>query len=281
MDTKNKGKIRGLFAAGIIILCTFVIAIVAKVAENNPTEKPAAAPGIAVPQEMEQFIKFRAIDSGMNFVKLKETIKKDQLPLLYQLLADATYAPYWHNIARIIGFISDDPNSIPVLLTYFQRNDGSMVESVSGKIYSIALIGKIGSEKADPILKKALTKEGAQELAKLWINDEKWKKSDIITKDRAIESIQQAAISGLVFSGKKENWDLVEKLYNEQKEISLKTGKQTDIMSALVDAMSIKALIADNKNDVESYFRIDSQVKFQALRPYIEKYSLRNASNEK
>ncbi|MBN1974950.1 MAG: hypothetical protein JW787_15015 [Sedimentisphaerales bacterium] len=279
MNNENRGKIRRLFAAGLIILCTFVFAIVAKAATNNTSNKSAAVPGITVPRELEQFIKYQAVDSGMNFIRLKEQIKKDQLPLLYKLLADATYAPYWHNIARMIGYISDDPNSIPVLLTYFQRNDRSMVESISGKIYSIALIGKIGGEKADSILKKAITKEGVEELAKLWINEGKWKNSDKITKDRVITSTQGAAFTGLVFSGKKENWDLVEKLYNEQKEISLKSGKQTDIMSALVDAMVTKALITDDNNDVESYFRIDSQVKFQALKPYLDKYSLRNVSN--
>jgi hypothetical protein len=272
MDNKNNGKLRRLFIAGIIILCISVLAISIKAAVNNPQNKSAVVPGKAIPKEMEQFIKFRAIDSGMYCNRLKETIKKDQLPLLYELLANATYAPYWHNIARIIGYISDDPNSIPVLLTYFQRDDGSLVESVSGKIYTIALIGKIGGEKADPILKKALTQEGVEELAKLWIDKGEWNRSNILTKDRVITSTQSAALQGLVFSGKKENWDIVEKLYNEQKEISLKNGKQTDIMSALVDAMTIKALIADNKNDVESYFRIDSKVKFQALKPHSDKY---------
>ena len=280
MNNENREKIRGLFSAGIIMLCFFVPAINITAAANNPSDKSVAAPGIAVPKEMEQFVKFQAVDSGMNYIKLKETIKKDQLPLLYQLLSDAGYAPYWHNIARIIGYISGDPNSIPGLLTYFQRDDGSMVESISGKIYSIALIGKIGGEKADPILKKAITKEGVEELAKSWINKEEWKKgNDKRNKDQIVAYTQGTAFAGLVFSGKKENWDLVEKLYNEQKEISLK-GQQTDIMSALIDAMMKKAYIADHNNDVESYFRIDWQLRSQILRPYIEKYTLRNALNK-
>ncbi len=270
-----------MFIAGIIIFCTFVVTISTKADANNPADKPAAVPGITVPKEMEQFIKFRAIDSGMNYDLLKTTIKKDQLPLLYQLLADAVYAPYWHNIARIIGYISDDPDSIPVLLTYFQRNDGSIVESLVGKIWSIALIGKIGGEKADPILKKALTKEGIEELAKLWIDKEEWKKGrEKLGKDFVIEYTQNAAIQGLVYTGKKENRDIVEKLYNEQKEISLKNGKQTSMMSYLVDAMAVKALIADNKNDVEAFFRKDGQIIPGTLRPYIEKYTLRNALNK-
>lgn len=279
MNNEKKEKIRGLHIAGIIILCTFVVAISAKAAANNPSDKPAAAPGIAVPKEMEQFIKFQAVDSGMNYIRLKQTVKKDQLPLLYQLLSDAGYAPYWHNIARIIGYISDDPNSIPVLLAYYQRDDGSKVESLVGKIWSIA-IGKIGGDKANPILKKAITRYGVEELAKSWINKEEWNKGrQTHSKDFVTKYTQNAAIQGLVYTGKKENWDIVEKLYNEQKEISLKDGKKTSIMGYLVDAMSVKALIADNKNDVETFFRIDGQFMLRTLRPYLDKYSLRNASS--
>jgi hypothetical protein len=276
----NNGKMRRFFLAGVIILCVSVLAINIKAAANNTAEKSAVPTGIAVPKEMEQFIKFQSIDSGMNYDRLKQTIKKDQLPLLYKLLDSNDYAPYWHNIARMIGYISNDPNSIPVLLKYYQRDDGAKVESIGGKIWSIALIGKIGSEKANPILKKAITKEGAEELAKSWLNEGKWKRSEIITKDRVITSTQSAALDGLVFTGKKENWDIVEKLYNEQKEISIKNGKQTEIMSALVDAMAKKGIIADSNNVVDAYFRIDSQVMGMTLRPYIEKYTLLNTLNK-
>ena len=212
----------------------------------------------------------------MPYDLVKKTITKEQLPLLYQLLSDAEYAPYWHNIARIIGYISDDPNSVDVLLIYFQRDDDSMVESLAGKIWSIAMIGKIGGDKAESVLKKALTKEGVEELAKLWINDEEWiKDREKRGKDFVIKYTQNAAIQGLVYTGKMENWDIVEKLYNEQKEISLRDGKQTSIMGYLVDAMAVKALIADQNNDVEAFFRIDSQVMFRTLKPYLDKYDLR------
>ena len=277
MDNPNR-KFGVLFLAGIIIICTSVFAISAKVLANDTAVKTAEAPGKVISSEMEKFIKFRAVDSGMPYNMLRREIKKDQLPILYKLLDDEDYAPYWHNIARMIGYISDsnDPNSIDILANYFKRDDGDKVESIDGKIYSIALIGKIGGEKADAILKKAITTEGVEELAKAWIEKAKWKRSDRLDKNFVIRNTQGAALSGLVFTGKKENWDLVEKLYNEQKEISLK-GQQTEIMSSLVDAMSIKAYIADHDNNVESYFRID--ITLIALRPYLEKYTLRNVSN--
>ena len=114
-------------------------------------------------------------------------------------------------------------------------------------------------------VKKAITKEGAHELAKLWIDKEEWKKgNDKRDKDQIVAYIQGAAVSGLVYSGKKENWDIVEKLYND--------SSQADIRSKLVEAMAQKVFIADHNNDVEAYFRIDSQVMYKNLKPYLDKY---------
>jgi hypothetical protein len=84
---------------------------------------------------------------GMSYDLTCRLITKDKLPMLYQMLNDKDYAPYWHNVARVIGYISNDSNSVPVLLSYFQRDDGSEVSSLVGKIWSIALIGKIGGDK--------------------------------------------------------------------------------------------------------------------------------------
>jgi hypothetical protein len=273
-----------------IVLVSFMLALPVcgaqsprALATTNPVpltataEKSGEGAGKALPPEMNAFIRFRAVDSGMPYNLVKERIKKDQLPLLYRLLDDEEYAPYWHNIARIIGYISDDTNSVPVLLQYFQRDDGSKVESIAGKIWSIALIGKIGGATADAVLRKALTREGIEELAKSWINEEKWSKGRApLGKDFAIRYTRNAAIQGLVYTGKPENWKLVEKLYNEQKEISTKEQKQTDMMAPLVDAMATKAFIADNNNEVEAYFRLDRQAGVGPLRPYLDKYSLRS-----
>jgi hypothetical protein len=242
------------------VVLVFLVAI----SITNSVESEEATK-IVVSSEMEKFIQFRAIDSGMPYESVKKAITKDKLPLLYELLAESEYAPYWNNIARIIGYISDDPNSIDVLLIYFQRDDVSLVDSIAGKVGSLAWIGKIGGQKADSILKKAITKEGVHELAKLWIDKEEWKKGrDKRDKDQIIAYIQGAAIDGLVYSGKKENWDIVDRLYNDT--------SQEDIRSKLVEAMAKKAYITDHNNDVEPYFRIDSQTMYKSLKKYLEEY---------
>lgn len=255
----QKSSLKSTFFIIIIFSAAICIPSLAKSAETSAN---------SISGEMEKFIKFRAVDSGMQYDSVKKAITKDKLPLLYELLAEAEYTPYWNNIARIIGYISDDPNSIDVLLIYFQRDDVLLVESIAGKVGSIAWIGKIGGQKADSILKKAITKEGARELAKLWIDKEEWKKGrDKRDKDQIIAYIQGAAIDGLVNSGKKENWDMIDRLYNDT--------SQKDIRSKLVEAMAKKAFITDHNNDVEAYFLIDTQVMYRNLKPYLDKYSLR------
>ncbi len=246
----------GKFHVVLVLLIAISITNFAKSAETSAN---------SISGEMEKFIKFRAVDSGMPYDSVKKAITKDKLPLLYELLAETEYAPYWQNISRIIGYISDDPNSINVLLMYFQRDDISKIDSIAGKVGSLAWIGKIGGEKADSILKKAITKEGVHELAKLWIDKEEWKKgNEKRDKNQIIAYIQGVAIDGLVNSGKKENWNIVDRLYNDT--------SLADIRSKLVEAMAKKAYIIDHNNVVESYFRIDSQTIYKSLKKYLDEY---------
>lgn len=223
-----------------------------------------------------EFIKLN--QSQILYKTTREMIPKSQLPLLYKLLEDEDYIHYWPNIARTIGYISDDPNSVPVLLDYFQRNDSSNISDmgkIGGKIWTIAWIGKIGGDTANSILKKAVTNAGAQELAKAWITKETWPNQTWST-ETAIGYIQNAAMKGLIYTQKPENIALVEKLYNEEKEMCYKNKKKTVIMSYLIDAMAEKDFIADHNNNVESWFLFQDkreEMGYSEITPYIEKYT--------
>ena len=107
---------------------------------------------------------------GLNYNSINALLPKDKLPVLYGLLDDELYAPYWGNISTVIGNVSDDPNTVPILLNYFKRDDGEKLNWMQGKIWTLAHIGKIGGDAADSILRKAITKEGARELAKDWLD---------------------------------------------------------------------------------------------------------------
>jgi len=214
------------------------------------------------------------VKNGQIFYKrTREMFDKDDLPELYEMLKDDKYAPYWHDVSTVIGFISDDPNSVPFLLDYLQRDDGAKNFSMLGKLWSLAWIGKIGGKEADSILRKAITEEGARELVKDWIADEAWQDKFLKeNKDRIIPSIRYNALEGLAFSKSQENHDFLEKLYKEHFDISMDNRAPTDLMSPLVDAMANKAYIADH--GIEDYFNIAWHTdNGNIIGPYIQRYS--------
>ena len=90
--------------------------------------------------KLDKFVKLYAMPYSIT----SQNVSKDQVPRLHKMLRDKKYAPYWHNIARIIGYISDDPNSVYALLDYFQRDDSWNLDSeikLTGKIQSISYKG--------------------------------------------------------------------------------------------------------------------------------------------
>ena len=211
--------------------------------------------------------------TGLDYDSINALLPKDKLPVLYRLLDDEQYAPYWSNISTVIGYVSDDPNTVPVLLNYFKRDDGEKVNYMIGKIWSLAYIGKIGGKEADSILRKAITKEGAKELAKDWLDEQLWQdKGKYANKDNVIIDIQHAAIIGLLFTTKKENWKIVEDLYNQDKETSIKKGRKTDIVSYLTEAMGLRDFLVDNNNDVKVYLRLEPMKQASAISGLYKKY---------
>jgi hypothetical protein len=227
---------------------------------NNLTDK----------NQIQKYIKQNGQLGTVLYSETREVITKDKLPILYELLDDDEYAPYWEKVVRAIGYVSDDPDSVNVLLNYIQRNDNKKLDrfSITSKPDAFAMIGLIGGDMADSILRKSVTKEGARELTKDWIDEPL---PETVDTARMIRLIQISSLIGLVFSGKPENLALVEKLYNEQKEISIRNHGNTELMLTLIDAMVDKDYIADT--GLQNFLNMNSNTLISALSPYLEKYN--------
>jgi len=221
----------------------------------------------------EKYVKLKW-HAGMPYDRTCEVITKDKLPILNEMLSDQKYAPYWHNVARVIGYISDDPNSVSILLDYFKRDDGVNVSSLGGKIWSIAFIGKIGGEQADEILKKAVTEDGAIEIASNWINEELWPDKNW-DKSEVIGYIRNAAMRGLVLTRKSDNVDIVKNIYEDEFNRVLKTKKATRLCAYAIDSMAANDFIAEHS--MEEYLNLTAVDR--GLDPYIMKYSPRPPQN--
>ncbi|MHC4333323.1 MAG: M56 family metallopeptidase [Planctomycetota bacterium] len=50
----------------------------------------------------------RQVCQGMLFEEARRLIAKDKLPVLHKMLEDEAYASCWHNVARLIGYVSND-----------------------------------------------------------------------------------------------------------------------------------------------------------------------------
>lgn len=207
-------------------------------------------------EEVEFEVKY---SDPRDFVKLKwnegiprkravSTITKDKIPLLHEMLQDPNYTPYWHNVAMLICHISDDPDSVPVLLDYFQRYDEQQDrKNYPSKIACLIDIGRIAKQDANELLRKAITEEGASELTQAWID--KSKHGDYMGRQEAIDHIRLCAMEGLLFTGIKENVELIENIYEKEMAVYKKTG---EVSGTLVDAagtLVARDYIAENSLD--------------------------------
>ena len=210
----------------------------------------------------------QVLREGM-YYDILDVISKDELPILYELLDNDEYAPYWNRVVAAIGYVSDDPDSVNVLLKFIRRNDNKKLDRYSyrSKPGAFGSIGFIGGDAADSILRKGVTKQGARELTKDWIDEPL---PETVDTEQMIELIQRSSLSGLVVTGKPENYALIEKIYNEQKEISIKNHKNTELMSALIDAMATKDYLAEA--DLDTWMILSGTQKGGVLSPYFNKY---------
>jgi beta-lactamase regulating signal transducer with metallopeptidase domain len=257
-----------LWALAVTIIAT-CLAITAAFAQTRPAKDHNSDDAAETTREDIP----RQVCQGMLFEEARRLIAKDRLPVLHKMLEDRAYASCWHNVARLIGYVSNDTNSVPVLLRYFERDEGrkfDSIDSLSGKIWTLVFVGQIGGPVADSVLRQALTDEGAARLAKSWIdgplvpNTPFWG-----DRNTVVTYIRSCAANGLVLSRKQENIDIVKHLYED-----CKTGKENSqlLEQHLAESLAIHDFITEK--GLEAYLGLDvsGTAMLEALRPYLQKY---------
>ncbi|HUT29483.1 MAG TPA: hypothetical protein VMX13_06805 [Sedimentisphaerales bacterium] len=226
------------------------------------------------------------------YTEVKRIYKPDSLPEFYALLEDEHYAPYWPQMARIISFIGDDERSVPVILSYVTRAydlvslDGEdLGRRCAGKIQSIKWIGLIGGEEADKTLRQALTRDGARELIKEWIDGPlpHWASAsrDNKPQGRLIEKIQGYAAMGIVYSQNQQSLRLVEELYDKAHTERVLNNRGSTLCSRLREAMANHHLI--EAIGIKEYCNLlggDGENYWRAITPYREAEERRHDQGE-
>jgi len=220
--------------------------------------------------------------TGAPYTEVKRIYKPDSLPAFYALLEDEYYAPFWPDIARIISFIGDDQKSVSVILRYIRRaddwsslDDWHLGNRCGGKIASIKWIGLIGGEEADKTLRQALTRDGARELIKQWIDGPlpRWTSAswENEPKGQLIERIQGFAAMGIVYSQNQQSIRLVEELYEKAGTEVVLNNRRHTLCSMLGEAMANRCLI--EAIGIEEYCKLlggDGDKYWRAITPYRE-----------
>ena len=204
-------------------------------------------------------------------------IGEEDMPQLYGMLNDEMYAANWHNISNVIGSVSHNPASADVLWDYFQRDDSEYFSatrsSLVGKIYALAWIGKIGAPQYDQVLRQAATLEGAEDLARNWI--EQAEVEQVSSKDLSLILIRSRAMTGLIFSQKPENIRFVQQLYEQEREYCNTNNTKTEFMSALTSCMGYQDYIAEHGLDfLLMEISLGSPLR-ESLASHIKKYMIK------
>jgi prepilin-type processing-associated H-X9-DG protein len=142
------------------------------------------------------------------------------------------------------------------------------------KIRVLVWVGKIGGEEATRFLRQALTREGAEELARAWINGPLT--GYFSGKEQALNLIQGRAAVGLVYSQDPENIALVEKKYrdclaNYRRKHSAYPPADMRLLFGLTDAVAGRELIEDFGWDTY-YTMITTDNIPLVLSSYLNKY---------
>ena len=226
--------------------------------------------------DCREFIKLQWLN-GIPYRQTRRLLEEDSLAALYQMLEDPQYASRWPDIAKIIGFISEDANSVPELVNYIRRRedwstvrtDREGVARIVGKVKTLLWVGLVGGETANTLLRKAVTLEGARELAKEWIDGE-LPGSFGNKRSELVELIQGSAAIGIVHSQHAENMRLVEQEYRQVHADCEKNKVATEYYNQLCDAMAIRDLIAEK--GMKEYLG-SLGAGGNELSPYLKRYS--------
>lgn len=186
-------------------------------AEPDPTVQDYADQRAAFLEKLEPLFGSGEKRRGLLYGMVVESLDKESLPLLRELLLDETYKARWGEIGLIIAWLSDkdDEESVAAILSYIRRpntwpkdDPDSILDDTVAKGCNLQSLGLFESELVSGTLREAFTEEGAEKLISSWIN-----KQTAVAPLHLVCIIQSWATKGLVLTRNPENIALVRETY--------------------------------------------------------------------
>lgn len=218
---------------------------------------------------------------GVSYTETRALFDASHLPQFHKMLSDPDYHLYWGNISKVIAFIGVGRNqaeSVPVMLDYFRRPEKweefdvrSLVGPTGSKINALSYVGLIGDNSIEPLLLKALTREGALDIAREWI-DGPPPFYYAGKREKAVELVQGRAAMGLIFLRSTEGIAAVERMYREIDPDAEQRKIKYQLYDGLISALAVRDLITEI--GIDEYLKTwgTTRGEMPKLMPYLKKY---------
>lgn len=225
-----------------------------------------------------------------------ETLGKDSVPFLRELLLDESYKGRWDQIALMIAMVSDktDRESVSAILAFIRRPNtwpaddrNSIISHTVGIGGVLKNLGHFESDLVKETLQDALTEEGAEDLIGAWINVQ-----TTVEPPYLIMIIRSWAAKGLVLTRDPENITLVKESYEalahkmltveyRQKEMTSELWLESELLLAYAGGMTENDMLADMGVDEFMRLRDDSHTWAMVNSRYSSKYQGKKLDDER
>lgn len=162
-----------------------------------------------------------------------EIIKEDRPPREYYPALEAIAYVSRKNDEKVVDALVDFLKS-PVNWDKWLTDTKVANVVLTAKTQALTAMSKIGGDKAEAVLKRAITVEGAEEFSKAWIGG--WPEEHALSKGDIVGTIRGRAADMLARSEKCE--DLVRAEYAKERQVCINSGKETQYFSGLISGLA-------------------------------------------
>ena len=199
----------------------------------------------------------------ISYSAVVDTLDSSCLPVLRSMLQDNKFKNRWIHVSKIICWLSekDDKESFDAILNYITRPDSWLEEDaigaagqLMGKGLALEYLGLMANSDVSSILRRAITREGAEELVESWSALPLPEPYD--DRQSLITALRGHAARGLVFSRDPVNVALVREEFENlihqylstspsNVDLSNETSSEFALLSPLRDALAEDEVITE------------------------------------
>lgn len=251
-----------------------------------PEPKPAESrlAGVSGGERRNDLETYLRLGMQLSYPRVRRDLGPKDLSRLHAMLPDPSEVARWGKIARLIGYLSDDRASVPLIIAYVRRSEDvadalrekdDCRQAIMSKLVVCESLGFVGGPDADRFLRHAFSVQGAEELVNGWEAGGDVLKSFKDGRQDLIELVRGWVAVGLVATKSPENIRLVEDLYRTEHAKCEKSRASTQLHSGLVSALAIRDAITELGFYPGQWDESEHDIR---LSPYFEKYRISRRS---